>query len=438
MPNHHFYSGDWDNPSRIGATGPSQAEQDYGALNGSPVGTPIQPARYSVVVDLNADTYGHIQHAYTQEMQKLFTGRGLWFNNGTLPNAVNWYHPAKERIVEHPLRLTRNLFNPHYPALEGYTTNQASPYGGEVLWENTGGSYTQPVDGIDYVFPYLPGSFFTNDSGHLQGINWVRIPPVRGPKGDKGDAAIVAAYVASTGTLPAGSLATASVVNVGTSSNANFAFTFNIPRGQDGTNGAQGPQGPAGSGATVAALAQLVGTGGPSVSVVNLGTTQNAVFRFDFQIPTGGGPITGDVNNYYNTSVENIGNYGLWRSLVYNPGNNNPIFIKRVAADGALDTFEVADTVIFYHRSRNWSPDGIVSFDLGGLGWNDGRIYTEPDYDGSFITFPRHIFNSSGHLISVVPGEPIPIGGGGGGSNYTWRVGTQLTKFFLKRNSVIA
>ena len=69
-----------------------------------------------------------------------------------------------------------------------------------------------------------------------------------GAAGSNGAAASVAVGSVSASTLSAGASATAAVSNAGSSSAAQFNFTFGIPTGATGATGPQGPQGPSGSG----------------------------------------------------------------------------------------------------------------------------------------------------------------------------------------------
>ena len=98
----------------------------------------------------------------------------------------------------------------------------------------------------------------------------------KGEKGDKGDAATIS--VASTSTGEPGT--DASVVNQGTSSDAQLAFT--IPRGDKGDKGDKGDQGRA---ATVIVANTITGEPGTDASVVNQGTAGDAVLKFT--IPRG-------------------------------------------------------------------------------------------------------------------------------------------------------
>jgi hypothetical protein len=69
-----------------------------------------------------------------------------------------------------------------------------------------------------------------------------------GAAGSNGAAASVAVGTVSASTLSAGASATAAVSNAGSSSAAQFNFTFGIPTGATGATGPQGPQGPSGTG----------------------------------------------------------------------------------------------------------------------------------------------------------------------------------------------
>lgn len=100
-----------------------------------------------------------------------------------------------------------------------------------------------------------------------------------GNTGATGTAATVAVGTVSTGA--AGS--TAAVTNIGNSAAAVFDFT--IPRGDVGATGATGPVGPTGPAATVAIGTVSTVGAGSSASVTNVGTSTNAVF--DISIPKG-------------------------------------------------------------------------------------------------------------------------------------------------------
>ena len=104
----------------------------------------------------------------------------------------------------------------------------------------------------------------------------------KGEKGDKGDAATIS--VASTSTGAPGT--DASVVNQGTSSDVQLAFT--IPRGDKGDKGDKGDQGRA---ATVMVSDTITGEPGTNAKVVNQGTVGDAVLKFT--IPRGDTGATG-------------------------------------------------------------------------------------------------------------------------------------------------
>ncbi len=104
----------------------------------------------------------------------------------------------------------------------------------------------------------------------------------KGEKGDKGDAATIS--VASTSTGAPGT--DASVVNQGTSSDAQLAFT--IPRGDKGD---KGDKGDAGQAARIWVTSTITGAPGTNASVVNEGTSSEAALMFT--IPRGDTGATG-------------------------------------------------------------------------------------------------------------------------------------------------
>ncbi len=435
--NHHFYQGDWNAHTRIGTN-------DNGAINGTPTGTAITPAPYSVIVDLNADSYGHLQYAYTEQLRALYAGRGLHYS---LDEAN--YLPAYEREIGHPQILTiGTLLTPPFSSFATVVDGGTSDYFGNPLIRNTGGSQTVVVDGISYISPKVPTAFWTNDSGHLEAIGWSDLPLIRGSKGDKGDTPVINAYVAATNTIPYGSPANVTVVDVDAGPNGNYAFTFNIPAGQPGTNGINGTNGTNGQSSTIAALINTVTTGVPNVTVTNWGTTLNPIFAFDFVLPPASGGGTGDTynitntNTYYN-NVQNIGSYEDWKDLVQNPGTNNPIYIKRIAVPfgGELTIQDFADTITIGHGIpsaliANADPD----FPYIPYATDDetAAMYTEPfdNGDGTW-TFPRLNFNRSGHLI-FVGSKVVPIGSGGtSGGSYTWNAATQLATHLVNSGGTV-
>ena len=106
-----------------------------------------------------------------------------------------------------------------------------------------------------------------------------------GAKGDKGDPGQAATITAGTATsLPAGS--TPTVVNSGTSTNA--VFNFGIPKGDKGDTGATGAPGQA---ATIAVGTTSTLPAGSSATVTNSGTSSAAVFNFG--VPKGDKGDTG-------------------------------------------------------------------------------------------------------------------------------------------------
>lgn len=106
--------------------------------------------------------------------------------------------------------------------------------------------------------------------------HWTVVNNVRGRGGAPGAAAAVNVGTVTTG-APGSS---ATVVNAGTSSNA--LLNFSIPRGNPGTNG---------NAATIAVGTTTTGAAGSSASVTNVGTSSAATFNFT--IPRGDQGVAG-------------------------------------------------------------------------------------------------------------------------------------------------
>jgi hypothetical protein len=153
------------------------------------------------------------------------------------------------------------------------------------------------------------------------------LPGDTGPPGDAGVAATVA--VGSVSTIPAG--ADASVINVGTTSDA--LFDFYIPRGATGITG------PAGAAATIAVGSV---TSGITTSVFNRGTSSAAVF--DFVFPSGGSAVQQGwayvpVQHASNVQVPQSGVKSFWYTVFVNGAvqlNNVRIYIVPAALTDQL------------------------------------------------------------------------------------------------------
>lgn len=384
-PDHRFYRGDWD------ATGaflpPAQVNQNR--TNPNQLNTWGSPPRYSVLTDVNADDWGHVQYAVTQEMQNLTVGRGLQFANGE-----TWYNPAKQRTIEHPLKnITQTFINSQ----------------------------------LDL---YYPIGFGIDASGHWESITWARLPLMQGPKGDKGDAAIINATVLATNTLPAGSNASVVLSQPPTSTPSNrfFEFTFNIPRGAVGATGPQGPQGTTGAQGPQGiqgpqGLQGLTGPMGPP------GGANNTVIQQYF------------TNNYisppveiYNTTSGYFGDSGQW-GLVVNPGGTSPFRIREFTADSPITIRRpFGDRLLIGHKAQPFLITGSGLWENSSLDWNVARhepaIRPSSFYDSSFAIgwwrFPVYAVTSHGHVQDVMFQDVFLGGGGsGGGSSYIWNVGTQ-------------
>jgi hypothetical protein len=454
-PAHHFRQGDWDyqlgdNPSLANAP---QAQTDSTVSLPNSRGTQRGPfPNGSVLVDLTADDWGHVQYAYTQQLQPLAIGRGL------LSARDGYYTPMRANAVVHPEILPRNGLFPPPPFFGAVFDGSVTDYFGQPTWRSTGGSTTVVVDGITYTTPRVPSHIWQNDSGHIEAIGWSELPPIRGPKGDKGDNAVINATVIGTNTLPAGSnaLVTLTQPPSSTPSNRLFQFTFDIPRGATPNVFATASAFNLPFGATASA------TVSPS------GPPENRTFNFQFGIPQGlqgpqglpgspgapglngfpgiqgpQGPMgppgtgTGTVNvtqEYYtnnysiNTSVLNTGGFQDSRFLVLNPGANNPIFIKSVGTDfqGSLRTTEIGNSVLINHRLPAFlqdSTDTITPW-TPNSNFDNGSIILGPVDKGSGVwSFPSLAVNISGHIV-YSSGIEIDLGSGGG-SSWQWLIGTQ-------------
>ena len=122
-----------------------------------------------------------------------------------------------------------------------------------------------------------------------QGYNLGRAPKNTNPFFDifkRGVTATVSIGRVIVNTLTPGSDATASVENSGTATDGVFDFTFGIPAGKDGKDGEDGLN------ATIQnvnpAVAEVLPYGNdPFCFVQNIGTEQDANFKFTFGIPAG-------------------------------------------------------------------------------------------------------------------------------------------------------
>lgn len=426
-PDHKFYGGDWDAPIRLN---PSQLTT-WGSPDPDGVGYTF--------TDLNADSYGHVQWAETRQFRKQIVGRGLHTTDES-----NWYTPAKEKEIEHPQILTiSGLLNPPFSFFGSIIDGSATDYFGNPLIRNTGGSQTVIVDGISYVSPRVPTAFWTNDSGHLEAIGWSDLPLIRGPKGDKGDVPVVSAYVAATNNIPFGSPATVSLVDVDASTNANWAFTFNIPAGQQGIQGPPGPVGPIGP----------TGLQGPQGPQGIQGVPGITTVIHD----GGGGPSV--------ITLQNIGHTGLPLNafdLVYDPGTDSEFSIRRVSTPttGSIFVENFGETINFYHAFHfAGQPQPSITTDFYGVrfipiplinqtghvvGFNQVELESSwfvGTADQEVFDFYRKVTPNTGVIFQSKIGSGITItredfstystisfdadfSGGSGGSDYTWNAAT--------------
>lgn len=427
-PDHKFLTGDWDSSTRLN---PEQLNT-WGSPDPDGVGYAF--------TDLNADSYGHVQWAETRQFRKLLAGRGLWLNDGT----ESWYTPAKEREVAHPELIVETYTSTPFPL--GTSSVGTDGYGQNIYVSGGGTVGIDPFELPSTVAPRVPTGFVFNDSGHIEEIYWTTLPKIWGPKGDKGDAAVVAAYVAATNTLPTGSSATASVVNVGTSSNANFGFTFGIPAGPVGPTGLQGPSGPQG-------IQGIQGPQGPQ-GIQGIPGITTIVHEGD------GSPSM--------ITLQNIGYTGAPITafdLVYDPGTDSEFSIRRVStpSSGSIFAENYGDTINFYHALHfAGQPQPEITVDFYGVrfiplpivnqtghivGFNQVELESSwflATADQEVFDFYRKVTPNTGVIFqskidsgititredfstySVVTFDADFSGGGTGGDPYSWNVATAL------------
>lgn len=138
-------------------------------------------------------------------------------------------------------------------------------------WNPTASSGHRIMDGSGTIYSQRSRMQFSNNCTIVDDEvnNKTVIMVQQGEKGDKGDAATI-----TIGDVESGE--TASVTNVGSSTDAIFNFTF--PKGDDGD---------------AATIAVGTVTSGQNASVINAGTSSNAVFNFVLPKGDQGDPGTG-------------------------------------------------------------------------------------------------------------------------------------------------
>ena len=124
------------------------------------------------------------------------------------------------------------------------------------------------------------------------GAEWLDVGPIRGPEGEKGDAATITVGTTTTGTEGTN----ASVTNSGTASAAEFNFT--IPRGDKGIDGVA---------ATVDVGTTTTLPAGFANLVTNVGSTSAAIFDFDLAAGDKGDPGTPATVTVGTTTTGNAG-----------------------------------------------------------------------------------------------------------------------------------
>ena len=160
------------------------------------------------------------------------------------------------------------------------------------------------------------------------------------------------------------------------------------PQGSQGATGPQGPQGPSGTSATATAGTTTTGLPGSSASVVNVGTTSDAIF--DFTIPRGdqgpSGPVgpagagvapggtTGQVlikqsGVDYATAWGNVTG-GLSYQGTWNALTNTPTLTSSVGSNGNYYIVDVAGTT---------NLNGITDWQIGDWAIFNGSVWQKID-----------------------------------------------------------
>lgn len=159
------------------------------------------------------------------------------------------------------------------------------------------------------------------------------------------------------------------------------------PAGPTGPAGLQGEQGPAGPQGPAATIEVGTVTTGPTVSVVNSGTSTAAVFDFVFPAGSGSGTEIGEIRNF-GCAYENDG-YLLCDGAKY-ANSSYPALAAKLADK---DVTKESDFL---------SPDGDVYGIFGGFGW----------YIVDMVREPARSKNIAGGWEFVSPNGKTNIGGG--------------------------
>lgn len=160
------------------------------------------------------------------------------------------------------------------------------------------------------------------------------------------------------------------------------------PQGSQGATGPQGPQGPSGTSATATAGTTTTGLPGSSASVVNVGTTSDAVF--DFTIPRGDQGPSGPVGPAgagvapggtagqvlikqsgvdYATAWGNVTG-GLSYQGTWNALTNTPTLTSSVGSNGNYYVVDVAGTT---------NLNGITDWQIGDWAIFNGSVWQKID-----------------------------------------------------------
>jgi len=218
--------------------------------------------------------------------------------------------------------------------------------------------------------------------------------------GNAGDAATIAVNSVTANTVSAGGSATAAVANAGSSSAANFNFTFGLPTGATGATGALGTN------------SQLAMTWNSSTSdadpgggkiAFNHGTVSSVSILYVDDADDASADISGFVQSWDDISNANS------RGIVTITKEGTPATYALFKVSGAVTDASGYTKVPVTHVVSNGSftnNDGIgVHFNYSGADGADGA-----DGDGTFNNFT--LTADSGSNQTVADGNTVDIAGG--------------------------
>jgi hypothetical protein len=215
--------------------------------------------------------------------------------------------------------------------------------------------------------------------------------------GNAGDAATIAVNTVTANTVSAGGSATAAVANAGSSSAANFNFTFGLPTGATGATGASGTN------------SQLAMTWNSSTSdadpgggkiAFNHGTVSSVSVLYIDDADDASADISGFVQSWDDISNANA------RGIVTITKEGTPATYALFKISGSVTDASGYNKVAVTHIASNGSfsnNDGVgVHFSYSGADGADG--------DGTFNNFT--LTADSGSNQTVADGNTVDIAGG--------------------------